>query len=67
MDKNAGEIGDDDGYHYISSPDHLGLVDVIMHVEASSSSLSRTTDGTAPHPLARKISVNGAAFQSTKI
>ena len=65
-DENGGERGNDDGDDSIASPDNLGLGCVIRNVEASSISLSRTTDETPPHPPEREINVNGAAFQRTK-
>ena len=42
------------------------MVCVSRHVEASSSILSSTTDGTPHHPPEREINVNGTAFLSTK-
>ena len=66
-DENGGEIGDDDGYDYIASPENLGLGSLSRHVEASIISLSCTTYKTAPHPPEIDINLNGAAFQSTKI
>ena len=63
-DENGGERGDDNGDYSTPSPKNLDLGCVIRHVEESSNSLYGTTDGTSPHPPAREINANGAAFQS---
>ena len=65
-EKNGGEKVDDGVDFDIDSPKNLGLGYVIRYVEAIISNISRTTDGTPPHPQAREINANGAAFQSTK-
>ena len=67
QEENGGERGDDYGDDSIASPDNLGLGCMSRHAAAIISRLSRTTDETPPHPSAREINVNGAAFQSTKM
>ena len=57
-EENGVERGDDDGDDTIASPENLGLGCVSIHVEASISSLSRTTDKTTPHPPTRGINMN---------
>ena len=63
-EEHGGEKGNNDRDDSIASPENLGLVCVSRHVEASIGRISGTTDKTPPHPPAREINANGAAFQS---